>query len=59
VNATYTERRGNELYIYVRGVLVMKRYLNTGMSVTFHVAPTGVHWSNSQASGRENPDNPV
>lgn len=41
----YSVRRGNEVYVYVRGQLVMKRWLNTNISVTFHVAPAGVRWS--------------
>ncbi len=49
---TFTKQVGDELYVYVRGVLVMKRWLNTGVSATFHVAPEGVHWSNSSAEPR-------
>jgi hypothetical protein len=41
----YSERLGNEVYVYVRGRLVMKRWLDTVASVTFHVAPAGVRWS--------------
>ncbi len=36
--ATFSERRGNEVFIYLRGVLVMKRWLNTGVSVTLYEA---------------------
>lgn len=46
---TYSVRYGNEVYIYVRGHLVMKRWLDTGMSATFHVAPRWVRWSCSKA----------
>jgi hypothetical protein len=45
MNATYVMRQGNEVYVYVRGRLVMKRWLNTGVSVTFHVSPSGERWS--------------
>lgn len=45
VSATFAECRGDEVYVYVRGRLVMKRWLRTGVSATFHVAPAGVHWS--------------
>jgi hypothetical protein len=44
MTATYSERIGDEVYIYVRGRLVMKRWLRTGASATFHVAPAGVEW---------------
>ena len=43
--ATYSLVIGNELYVYVRGRLVYKRWLNTGVSATFHVAPSGVRWN--------------
>lgn len=42
---TFTTRIGDELYVFVRGVLVMKRWLSTGLSATFHVLPAGVRWS--------------
>ncbi len=42
---TYSVKIGNELFVYVRGRLVMKRWLDTGVSVTFHVAPRGVRWN--------------
>lgn len=42
---TFSERRGDELLIYVRGQLVMKRWLHTGVSATFHIAPSGAEWS--------------
>lgn len=45
VSATYSMKVGNELYVYVRGRLVYKRWLDTGVSVTFHVAPSGVRWN--------------
>lgn len=45
MTATYSIRKGDEVYIYVRGVLVMKRWLKTGVSATFHVAPSGVRWN--------------
>lgn len=43
--ATYSVTVGNEVYIIVRGQLIMKRWLNTGVSATFHVAPAGVRWN--------------
>lgn len=42
---TYSTRIGNEVYVFVRGRLVMKRWLDSGVSATFHVAPAGVRWS--------------
>jgi hypothetical protein len=36
---------GDEVFVYVLGELVMKRWLRTGVSATFHVAPAGVRWS--------------
>lgn len=42
---TFAETIGNEVYIYVMGRLVMKRWLDTGVSVMFHVAPIGVRWN--------------
>jgi hypothetical protein len=45
VNVTYSEIRGREVYVYVRGRLVMKRWLDTGVSATFQVTPAGVQWS--------------
>lgn len=45
MTTTYSVRVGDEVYVYVRGVLVMKRWLLTGTSATFHTAPSGVHWS--------------
>ena len=50
MNATFTETRGDELRVYVRGRLVMRRWLRTGVSATYHVAPTGVRWSVPQSS---------
>lgn len=40
--ATFVVRLGDEVFIYVRGRLVMKRWLRMRRSVTFHVAPAGV-----------------
>jgi hypothetical protein len=42
---TFSIRVGDEVYVYVWGRLVMKRWLRTGISATFHMAPAGVHWS--------------
>ena len=55
MQATFTEQIGHETYVYVRGQLVMKRWLTKGrkslypegISATFHVAPGGVRWSNA------------
>jgi len=44
MTATFTIRDGDELRVYVRGLLAMKRWLRTGASVVFHVAPSGVRW---------------
>lgn len=41
---TFAVQRGPEVYVYVLGRLVMKRHLDAGVSVTFHVAPRGVRW---------------
>lgn len=45
LSTTFAVQRGDELFVYVRGVLVMKRWLSTGVSATFHVAPSGVRWN--------------
>jgi hypothetical protein len=45
---TYSEVRGNEVFVYVLGRLVMKRWLDVGVSATLHVAPAGVRWSNGE-----------
>jgi hypothetical protein len=36
---------GDEVYVYVLGRLVMKRWLRTGATATFHIAPSSVRWS--------------
>jgi hypothetical protein len=48
MKATYSVKIGNEVYVYVLGRLVMKRWLKTGVSATFHVAPAGVRWNNEK-----------
>ncbi len=48
---TFSEKVGREVYVYVRGRLVMKRWLDTGASVTFHVAPSGVRWNDGRPKG--------
>ena len=45
ISATYSERHGDEVYVYVRGRLVMKRWLTSGVSATLHVNPSGVRWN--------------
>lgn len=42
---TFSKRIGDEIYIYVKGRLIMKRWLSTGVSVTFHTCPNGVRYS--------------
>lgn len=42
---TFAERLGDEVYIYVRGRLIMKRWLSTGVSVVSNVAPRGAQWN--------------
>ena len=39
--AVYTERIGNELYIYMNGKLTMKRWISEKRSVVFDVMPYG------------------
>lgn len=51
---TYSVRFGDEVYVYVRGWLVMKRWLSAGVSATFQVAPSGVQW-NTERGGRMPP----
>lgn len=43
MNSTFCERRGDEVYVYVRGVLIMKRWLKTGVSALFDAVR--VRWS--------------
>lgn len=38
-----------EVYIYVRGQLVHKRWKNTGRSVTFHTCPNGVRYNDDHS----------
>lgn len=42
---TYSVVVDNQVLIYVRGVLIHKRWLDHGVSATFHIAPKGVRWS--------------
>lgn len=44
INPTRAERIGHELYIWVRGRLVMKKWFQHGrwhQTALFHVAPSG------------------
>lgn len=50
MSTTFSRRIGDEVYVYVNGRLVMKRWLRTGLSVTFHTCPNGVSWSHSTLS---------
>lgn len=43
--STYTAVIGDEVYVYVMGRLVMKRWLRTGIEAVFHVSPAGVRWN--------------
>lgn len=45
MTATFSEVRGREVYVYVRGRLVMKRWPHTGTSVMFQVAPEQTIWN--------------
>lgn len=49
MTTTFAIRVGDELYVYVRGRLAMKRWLRTGVSAVFHVAPSGVAWTREPA----------
>ena len=42
---TYAITLDGTVYVYVRGRLVMRRWLATGVEAVFHVAPAGVRWS--------------
>ena len=42
--ATYSVKIGNEIYVYVMGQLIMKRWIDTGKSVVFDAAPTTTRW---------------
>lgn len=41
--AVHTETIGNELYVYMNGKLLYKRWLNTGQSLVFDVRPYDKH----------------
>ena len=47
--ATWAVVRGDEVYVYIRGELVMKRWLKHGVDVTFHGILT--RWSNDGKEG--------
>jgi hypothetical protein len=42
---TFAVIQGREVYVFVLGRFVMKRWLDTNVSATFHTAPNGVQWS--------------
>jgi hypothetical protein len=46
VPVTYAERRNEEVYVYVRGRLVMKVWLleDANRVAVFHVAPNGARY---------------
>jgi hypothetical protein len=46
--STFTVQYGRELFVYVRGQLVMKRWLDTGRHVVFHTYG-GVRWNTTYA----------
>lgn len=52
--ATFSVHSGDDVYVYVRGRLVMKRWMHAGVSATFHVNPSGVQW-NTERGGRMSP----
>lgn len=41
--AVHTETIGNELYVWMNGKLLMKRWLNVGRSIVFDVLPYDKH----------------
>lgn len=45
ISETFDSSPAAEVYVYIRGKLIMKRWLETGLSCTFHVAPLGVRWN--------------
>lgn len=50
MNVTYSVRVGDKVCVFVRGQLVMKRWLKTDAAATFHVALAGVQWNNEKRS---------
>ena len=40
-STTFTEHRGDEVYVFVRGLLVSKVWLLKGLVAVFHVKPAG------------------
>lgn len=49
MSVTFSIRVADDVYVYVRGRLVYKRWLRTGVSATFHVAPSWVEWRLGEA----------
>jgi hypothetical protein len=47
VATTFSERVGDEVYVFVCGRLVMKRWLKNKVSVVFHVTPGATNWNHS------------
>lgn len=45
IQSTFTIVLGDEVFVYVLGKLVMKRWRRTGLSATFHIAPATVRWN--------------
>jgi hypothetical protein len=46
----YSEIHDNQVFVYVRGRLIYKKWLNTGRSATFHTAPEGIRWNDGPTS---------
>lgn len=42
---TFSVMIGDEVYVYILGRLVYKRWMKTGQSATFHINPSGVRYS--------------
>ena len=56
VTATFAVRIDDEVYVYVRGRLVMKRWLRRdkpSASATFHVSPAWTVWNYEHFPGHE------
>lgn len=45
VATTWTEIFDDQVFVFVRGRLVYKKWLKTGVSATFHINPSGVRWN--------------
>lgn len=52
MTATFAIRTPTEVYVFVRGRLVYKHWLRTGVSALFQVAPHQVLWKAARRSGQ-------